>query len=633
MNGNETTKLPVHINRFIHRELKRDAVEERLYQNEILETTRAKNTLVVLPTALGKTVIAMLLAIEKMEYGTVVFLAPTRPLVQQHFQTFMEKTYLEEELRFITGKYRPSKRATLYRSGKVVFATPQCVYNDLKHGLLTLENASLIIFDEAHRARGNYAYVGIARYYFTHCQNPAVLGLTASPGSSEERITEICKNLGIEAIEFRSDEDKDVKPYIQRIDMEWKKTELPESYIKVRDRLKEMLIKRVKNLQSVGVLSGRKPIYVTRRELVKVNQDLQRRINSGEGGFLYKTKVEATVTLSIMHMIELIETQGPETLKAFIEKSLHRLASEGSKGHRSIMNDPIFVQVKLELKNCHATQNPKIVELKKALGRQFETNSDSRLMIFTQYRDTVKAIIDALKNQPGFKVKRFVGQGNRDGDPGMTQQQQKEILEELRMGKVNIMVATSIAEEGLDIPEVDHVFFYEPVPSEIRYIQRRGRTGRRVAGKVTILIAEDTLDEAYYWSSISKTKKMRKTISHVNSRIAENLKHKTGGMTTLENFQHNKDIQVKKVKEASKIHNAKKELWRPKTIETKGVGRTMGWLLKNLPSNSTLIKDIVERAAEETKSERPTIETALWRLIQQGWLYQPERDKIKKTCL
>jgi len=612
--------------------LKRDAVEERLYQNEILETTRAKNTLVVLPTALGKTVIAMLLAIEKTKCGTVIFLAPTRPLVQQHYQTFREKTYLEGELLFVTGKYQPSKRAILYRSGKIVFATPQCVHNDLKRSLLTLEDVSLIIFDEAHRARGNYAYVGIAKYYFTHCQHPSVLGLTASPGSSEERITEVCKNLGIEAIEFRSDEDEDVKPYIQRIDMEWKKNRLPESYSKVRDRLKEMLMKRVKRLQSVGILSGRKPMYVTRRDLVTVNQDLHRRITSGEGGFLYKTKVETTVALSIMHMIELIETQGPETLKAFIEKSLYRMASEGSKGHKSIMNDPIFLQAKQELRDCYSTQNPKIAELTKALRRQFETNSNSRFMIFTQYRDTVKAIINALKNQPDFKVKRFVGQGSRDGDPGMTQQQQKKALEELRMGKFNIMVATSIAEEGLDIPEVDHVFFYEPVPSEIRYIQRRGRTGRRVAGKVTILIAENTLDEAYYWSSISKTKKMRKIVNHVNRKFSENFRGKTGGKITLENFQHNKDLQGAKAKGASKNCAVKKELWRPKTIQTKGASKAVGWLLENLPRNSTSIKDLVERAAEETKSERPAIETAVWRLIQQGWLYQPERDRIKRVA-
>jgi Fanconi anemia group M protein len=154
--------------RFVsHPLLKPSAVEDRLYQTRILETARKRNTLVVLPTALGKTVIALLLAIERSQCGRVFFLAPTRPLVQQHHQTFADKTFFEDgELVLVTGRHPPEKRAILYRAGKIVFATPQCVWNDLKSHMLTLDDVSLIIFDEAHRARGNYAYVGIASYYF-----------------------------------------------------------------------------------------------------------------------------------------------------------------------------------------------------------------------------------------------------------------------------------------------------------------------------------------------------------------------------------------------------------------------------------------------------------------------------------
>lgn len=201
--------------RFVsHPLLKPRAVEDRLYQNRILEAARNRNTLVVLPTALGKTVIALLLALEKIRDGRVFFLAPTRPLVQQHHQTFTEKTFFDrDELVLVTGRHPPEKRAALYRAGRILFATPQCVWNDLKSRLLTFDDVSLIIFDEAHRARGNYAYVGIATYYFRQRPKPLVLGLTASPGGSEEKIAEVCRNLGIAAIEHRTDDDKDVKPY------------------------------------------------------------------------------------------------------------------------------------------------------------------------------------------------------------------------------------------------------------------------------------------------------------------------------------------------------------------------------------------------------------------------------------
>ncbi|MEM3753356.1 MAG: helicase-related protein [Candidatus Micrarchaeaceae archaeon] len=616
-----------------HPLLKEKAVEDRLYQNKILERARQCNTLIVLPTALGKTVIALLLAIEKAEEGKILFLAPTRPLVQQHHQTFLDKTWFDEnELVLVTGRYPPNHRTALYSKAKVVFATPQCVWNDLKSGLLKLDNVSLIIFDEAHRARGNYAYVGIATYYFRQCRKPLVLGLTASPGGSEEKIAEVCRNLGIIAIEHRTDEDKDVKPYIQPIEVEWRRVKPPEQYLAVRDKLRQMLVERVKGLQALGVLTDKQPAFITRRDLVELNEELQRRLGGGEGGYLYQLKVQATAALSIAHMIELIESQGPETLEAFIEKSLKRMAMEGSRGHKSILNDSLFIEARKALRSCMATQNPKVNELVKVLEAQLQAKPNSRLIVFTQYRDTVNALTKALNNNSKLKVERFVGQGEREGDPGMSQEQQREVLEKLRSGETNVLVATSIAEEGLDIPEVDHVVFYEPVPSEIRYIQRRGRTGRRVAGKVTILIAEDTVDEAFYWSSISRARKMKRIISQLNRKLPELLKEKAMPTVTLMDYQP----QIKQATVSTQTLQAqaeampKKELWKPQTIQTKGLSQALKWLVENLPNRTITIEEVVQRAYEEEGLEKAAVETAIWRLTQQGQIYQPEPGKIRK---
>jgi len=624
--------------RFVsHPLLKPSAVEDRLYQTRILETARKRNTLVVLPTALGKTVIALLLAVERSQYGRVFFLAPTRPLVQQHHQTFADKTFFEEgELVLITGRHPPEKRAIVYRAGKIVFATPQCVWNDLKGHMLTLDDVSLIIFDEAHRARGNYAYVGIASYYFRQCRAPLVLGLTASPGGSEEKIGEVCRNLGVTAIEYRADEDKDVKPYIQPIDVEWRRVKPPEAYLRVRDSLREMLIERVKGLQSLGVLTGKEPAFITRRDLVELNDELQHRLGGGEGGFLYQLKVQTTAALSIAHMTELIESQGPETLEAFIEKTLKRMATEGSRGHKSILNDPQFIKAKMELKNCLAVENPKVAGLAKVLEEQLKVKPETRIIIFTQYRDTVKLIIKALQRHPTLKVERFVGQGEREGDPGMSQEQQREALEKLRNGDANVLIATSIAEEGLDIPEVDHVIFYEPVPSEIRYIQRRGRTGRRVSGKVTILIAEDTVDEAFYWSSISRAKKMKRIISQLNRKLPQLLKEEVKPTTTLLSFQPKLETPtafMPKQKTSISMPTAeptRKPPWRSETIQTKGLTQALKWLMENLPNQTVTIKELTQKAEEDEGLEKAAVETAIWRLTQQGQIYQPEPGKIRK---
>ena len=612
-----------------HELVKPKSVEERIYQNNILETAKRKNTLVVLPTALGKTVIALLLAVERVKHGRVFFLAPTRPLVQQHHQTFKEKTFFEdEELILVTGRFPPEKRAVLYTSGKIVFATPQCVRNDLKNRLLTLGDVSLIVFDEAHRARGNYAYVAIANYYFGQCRQPLVLGLTASPGGYEEKIAEVCKNLGIEAIEYRTDDDVDVKPYIHPINVEWKRVRLPEAYLDVRDKLREMLVERVKGLQSMGVLSDKQPAFVTRRDLVELNRELQYRLGSGEGGYLYQLKVEVTSALSIAHMIELIETQGPETLEAFIKHSLKRMAFEGSRGHKSIVRDPLFNQAEKKLKECLKIENPKMVRLIQVLKEQLKAKPDSRLIVFTQYRDTVKNIMKRLRKTLSIRPERFVGQGEREGDPGMKQEEQREAIERLRSGEVNVLVATSIAEEGLDIPEVDHVVFYEPVPSEIRYIQRRGRTGRRVAGKVTILIAENTVDEAFYWSSLKRAKKMKKIVRQLNRKLPEILRKKLKPVLVQTVFHHAKAENLKIEVKPEKI--VRYEIWKPKKLQTKGSSKALKWLVENLPEKTIRITDVVEQAAEETGIEKAAVETAVWRLIQEGQLYQPEPGKIKR---
>jgi len=120
-----------------------------------------------------------------------------------------------------------------------------------------------------------------------------------------------------------------------------------------------------------------------------------------------------------------------------------------------------------------------------------------------------------LKNVQNVRAKRFVGQADKGFEKGMSQKEQKQIIEQLKDGTYNTLVATSVAEEGLDIPSVDLVIFFEPVPSEIRTIQRRGRTGRFSKGKVAILMATGSQDEAYYWASVSKERKMQQTLQTI----------------------------------------------------------------------------------------------------------------------
>lgn len=153
--------------------------------------------------------------------------------------------------------------------------------------------------------------------------------------------------------------------------------------------------------------------------------------------------------------------------------------------------------------NLHEKEvdHPKFEKLKEILNNHLA--KDKKAIIFTQYVDTVDEIVKKIKSD-NIKAVRFIGQRK-----GLTQKRQIEILKDFRDGFYNVIVSTSIGEEGLDIPAVDLVIFYEPIPSDIRSIQRRGRTGRFAPGEIFILMARGTIDEAYYWSAHHKEKRMK----------------------------------------------------------------------------------------------------------------------------
>jgi len=92
------------------------------------------------------------------------------------------------------------------------------------------------------------------------------------------------------------------------------------------------------------------------------------------------------------------------------------------------------------------------------------------------------------------------------GKTGLKQEKQIETVQRFRDGITKALVATRVGEEGLDISEVNLVIFYDNVPSSIRFIQRKGRTGRKDVGRLVVLIAKDTIDEAYYWIGKRKVK-------------------------------------------------------------------------------------------------------------------------------
>jgi Fanconi anemia group M protein len=494
------------------------SIKPRKYQEEIFKTTKEKNTLVVLPTGTGKTLIGIMTAIYKFKMKPlekILMLAPTRPLIEQHFKDFKEKLpdgWADYQL--FTGKTLAKKRKEIWQTAEFIFSTPQCISNDLKKGLYDLKDVSLLIVDEAHRCMKNYAYNHVSQKYKLQNNDHHILALTASPGGDKKTIEQICENLNIQSVEIRTRESDDVKPYLQELEFEKIFVDFPAELMQIKILLEGIYNDKAAKLKDRKLLFG----HPNKMTLLKLQTKLASEIRrSRNGNKMYGISLCAQA-LKISHAIELVETQ---TVNALLEymRDLYKKASEkATKGVQIITQDKRF-QRAFALASSLQSEHPKVEKLKEIIDEQLKVNKDSKLIVFAQYRETLRKIYDVIGKNKLARPGIFVGQAQKKNSKGqmtgLKQKEQKKMIEDFKEGKINILLATSIAEEGLDIPEVSAVIFYEPVPSAIRKIQRAGRTARLAPGMLKILITKNTRDEIYYYSSHHKEKRMHKAIDEI----------------------------------------------------------------------------------------------------------------------
>ena len=540
--------------------IKPESVERREYQVNIANSAAKANTLVVLPTGMGKTVIALLL-IEKQlqkENNKILFLAPTKPLVLQHAQFLRQ--YLNIDAEFIsvfTGEISPAKRTEMWDKSRIIVSTPQVIENDLLSKKISLKDVSFIIFDESHHAVGQYSYVFVSEMHKKQRENDRlVLGMTASPGNDITTILEVCKNLDITNIEIRTKYDPDVRPYVHDLNITWREISLPKDFAYTIQLLKKALSERLKLLKEIGVVESSSVSLINRTKLLDAQKKIQEEIRSQvkPPKILFKAASTQSVAMKIHYAIELLQTQGVNALRNYFQRmGKEAVSKESSKASREIMSDSNIVEAVAYVKSLNI-EHPKLQEIVKIVQQQLNTKSDSKIIIFTHYRDTSSYVVKQLENVEKAIPVRFVGQAGRDDDKGLTQKEQADIIKKFKEGTYNVLIATSVAEEGLDIPSTDLVVFYEPIPSEIRAIQRRGRTGRKMPGNVIILITKDTQDEAYYWAAQRKEKRMRIELELLRSKIGKQFEDASSfykekmeekqSQTTLTDYPKEKQIKI-----------------------------------------------------------------------------------------
>ncbi len=494
-----------------HPRIALDKVEERSYQTSMVKGCVGCNTLVILPTGLGKTVVALRVAAEFLSSGKVLLLAPTKPLADQHGQFFKEML-VGTTVAIMTGAMKPESRAETVAKSDVVISTPQCVANDLEAGRYDIDAFSLVIYDEAHRGTGGYAYTTVA----DHCRSGTrSVGMTASPGSDYERIKEVCENLDLRRIDIRSDDDPDVSPYVHDTYVNRIEVNIPPDLVKVSAILRSMLDRYVDEMIGLGLMDRGWP--ASTKHMLMIGAKLQARMSHGEKSpIVFKGLSLQAVCIKLLHAITMAETQGMTALRIYLDKLIAESRSEsGGKAARTIVGNELFPKA-VRIARTSNVEHPKISKIMTLVSMIVSDYPESRIIVFSQYRDTCDLLVSKLSLIQGARVAKLVGQSNG----GLKQKEQIGLLSKFRSGEYNVVVSTSVGEEGLDVSSTNAVIFYEPVPSEIRTIQRRGRTGRKNDGEVYVLIARGTMDEVFDKSSKRKENDMRSRLERLSVELS-----------------------------------------------------------------------------------------------------------------
>lgn len=490
----------------------------RDYQFNISQKGLFYNLLVALPTGLGKTFIAATVMLNWFRWtkdAQIVFTAPTKPLVSQQVAACLGIAGIpRSQTTLLTGNVPPGTRAEEWQTKRVFFMTPQTLINDLKTGIADPKRIVLLVVDEAHRATGGYAYVEVVKFLRRFNQSFRVLALTATPGSTVEAVQAVIDGLDIARVEIRTEQSLDIREYVHARNVDVQTFTNSEEMSLCMDLMSKALQPSVDQLRNMNAYWGRDPMMLTAFGLTKARQQWMASDAGRNANFGLKGKVNAlfTVLASLAHSIDLLKYHGIVPFyNHLVSFKSNTDGQKGGKTQRAIVQDDNFKKLMDQLqpwcRDIEFIGHPKLGYLRELVLNYFMDNgegtngtgaSNTRVMIFAHFRDSAEEITRVLKRQePIIRPHVFVGQASAKGSEGMDQKTQLSVIEDFKNGTYNTIVATSIGEEGLDIGEVDLIVCYDSSASPIRMLQRMGRTGRKRAGNIKLLLMQGKEEESY----------------------------------------------------------------------------------------------------------------------------------------
>lgn len=506
-----------------HHSLDRDALKTwvyptnlgpvRDYQFSIVKNGLFNNTLVALPTGLGKTFIAATVMLNYFRWtkkAKIIFVAPTKPLASQQVEACLNVAGIpRSQATLLTGETAPSLREGEWEKRRLFFMTPQTLQNDLSKGYADPKSIALLVIDEAHRATGDYAYVKVVEFIRRFNKSFRVLALTATPGSTVEGVQAVIDSLGISAVEIRTEESIDIRQYVHSREINQVVLDPSDEMLLLQELFSKALKPLCSKLAQANKWVARDPMSMTVMGL-RTSQT-QWKLGAGKHanqGTKWMIMSIFSVLQSLAHAIKLLNFHG---IAPFHHKLLDFRSETEEKGakapkyRRQILEDENFQEMMDTIDKWQRLDgfvgHPKLSYLCENLLNHFmdaDQGSNTRAIVFSEYRDSAEEIVRALnKHKPLIKATIFVGQADSKRSEGMKQKQQIETIENFKSGQFNVLVATSIGEEGLDIGQVDLIVCYDASASPIRMLQRMGRTGRKRAGNITLLLMKGREEEQF----------------------------------------------------------------------------------------------------------------------------------------
>ena len=490
-------------------------VEARAYQLEAVDEALNSSMLLVMPTAAGKTAVIWMMISEKLSGGgKAIMIAPTVGLVEQHIRSLREVLNLDDEIVSVTGQIPPAKRIEKWNGARLVVATPKVVVNDASNGVVDLSDFSVLVVDEAHHCTGDHAMAQVCDKYISENLDPHVLGVTASPGHRPETVREICSRTGALRIHIRNSGEEMLSGYLSELEVREITVTVPEEMIRLSEPFKiwqQGIVDRERRLGRYVM-----PGMINFSGLSNAMDRAKSAIGRGEASG-YQSVSQIAVAMRLHHLINCLMSQGVSASREYLDR-LEDEESGSKKTVRDFLRDIRIRELRTNLAEMDEIHS-KIGAVRRMVRERIKRDSKSRIIVFANYRDTIASLETSLEGLKGIIPIRFVGQSSRGSRKGLSGREQVRRLDEFRKGNANVLLATSIGEEGLDIPSADLVIFYEPVSSEIRTIQRRGRTGRKRLGEVIVLIAEGTRDEGAKAAALRREENMLRAVHRVSRSL------------------------------------------------------------------------------------------------------------------